>query len=605
MSRSLPSCTIIHHFYHLLLLIISIHVPVSAGMSVNKISVSAASSASIHLTVTVVDIEDICNTFRSTDIKKKPETIKYSFNKGEVDVIRKGLLYFYDSKRRLLPWRGDSVDGIAPPPRTAYGTWVSEIMLQQTRVETVISYWNRWMNRFNNVEALASATPDEVNTVWAGLGYYRRAQNLLKGAQKVVNDYNGVIPEDLKSLLSIPGVGPYTAGAISSIAYNLPNPLVDGNVIRVLSRLRAMKLEQGNSAMDKQCWSLAQEIVDIDRPGDFNQALMELGATICKPTSPMCDVCPVSSVCHANLLVEHNNKKNVVDANLPTDVTYFPRKVDKKKAKEVVVSICVLASMCHDSATTATGSDSKRAATAIDAYRFLFVRRPHQGLLANQWEFPTIIVSEESATTSVVDGDDNDDSASKCDDASDMPAEIHTASFKKFFKEHANIDWITLDDLSKKHNSCTSTSVQAIQLQQTMKLEQPIVHVFSHQRHTMHVNIAIVDLIFTNNDAGGYEVVSLLDDDNKAETDECMNKDSGVGNSTARKCKWMTAEEIKQLGLTTGVKNVLGTVTEKLGCSGASTKAPKKQKKSPATAATSTTASGSKLIQTKLNFLKK
>lgn len=206
-----------------------------------------------------------------------------------------------------MPWRGDAIEGFAaPPPMTAYGTWVSEIMLQQTRVETVIAYWHRWMDRFPTLNHLAAASPEEVNSCWAGLGYYRRAQNLLKGAKHVIEKYGGKIPETVAELLTIPGVGPYTAGAIASVAYGRVECVVDGNVIRVLSRLRAMRQE--GRVLEKQCWQAAAQLVDPIDPGNFNQAIMEHGAVVCKPQNPVCledaGLCSLSDICMARRLSE-------------------------------------------------------------------------------------------------------------------------------------------------------------------------------------------------------------------------------------------------------------------------------------------------------------
>jgi A/G-specific adenine glycosylase len=219
---------------------------------------------------------------------------------------------WYALNRRRLPWRGDFEEFTS----SAYGTWVSEIMLQQTRVETVIEYWKRWMRAFPDVPTLASTSPEEVNKLWAGLGYYRRAQSLLNGSRMVVERFEGEIPNNTADLLTIPGVGPYTAGAIASIAFNKQEALVDGNVMRVFSRLFALTLEIGGGAMEKQCWDIARALVPAEAPGTFNQALMELGATVCQPTSPSCGTCPVSAVCQARRLV---NVKRHYEAAIQQD----------------------------------------------------------------------------------------------------------------------------------------------------------------------------------------------------------------------------------------------------------------------------------------------
>lgn len=200
------------------------------------------------------------------------------------------LLEWYDRNARTLPWRG-----IHDP----YRTWVSETMLQQTRVETVLGYYERFLARFPTVEALASAPQDDVLKLWEGLGYYSRARNLHRGAQQVVSEFGGVIPQDAAELQKISGVGPYTAGAIASIAYDRPVPAVDGNVIRVVSRLCGIRENVGVPSVRRMLEGQAAALVPQLRPGDFNQAMMDLGATVCVPGTPACERCPLSSLCAA------------------------------------------------------------------------------------------------------------------------------------------------------------------------------------------------------------------------------------------------------------------------------------------------------------------
>ena len=200
------------------------------------------------------------------------------------------LLRWYDQHARVLPWRGI---------HNAYHTWVSETMLQQTRVETVLAYFDRFIRRFPTVEALAAAPEDEVLKLWEGLGYYRRARNLHKGAQQVAAEHGGVIPSDVKELLKISGIGEYTAGAIASIAYDQAVPAVDGNVIRVVSRFKGIRENVGIPSVKRCIAQEAAALVPQSRPGDFNQAMMDLGATICVPGTPSCERCPVSALCDA------------------------------------------------------------------------------------------------------------------------------------------------------------------------------------------------------------------------------------------------------------------------------------------------------------------
>lgn len=200
------------------------------------------------------------------------------------------LLRWYDRHARDLPWRG-----IHDP----YRTWVSETMLQQTRVETVLSYYDRFLERFPTVEALAAAPEDDVLKLWEGLGYYRRARNLHRGAQQVMAEFGGKMPDTLDCLRKLHGVGDYTAGAIASIAYGLPVPAVDGNVIRVISRLRGIRENVGAPSVKRLLTAEAAALVPAERPGDFNQALMDLGATVCVPGTPSCEKCPLSALCDA------------------------------------------------------------------------------------------------------------------------------------------------------------------------------------------------------------------------------------------------------------------------------------------------------------------
>jgi A/G-specific adenine glycosylase len=205
--------------------------------------------------------------------------------------IAPALLRWYRANRRDLPWRRT---------RDPYAIWVSEIMLQQTRVATVIPYWERWLTRFPTVQALAAAPLDDVLACWAGLGYYSRARNLHAGAREVVAAFAGAMPADAAELQRIPGIGRYTAGAIASIAFGRPAPLVDGNVARVLARLHAIEDDVKSTAGSARLWQLAADLVPAADPGDFNQALMELGATICTPTQPRCPDCPLVAGCRAH-----------------------------------------------------------------------------------------------------------------------------------------------------------------------------------------------------------------------------------------------------------------------------------------------------------------
>lgn len=207
--------------------------------------------------------------------------------------FRRALLAWYGTYKRSLPWR---------KTRDPYSIWVSEIMLQQTLVSTVRPYYERFIRRFPDLKTLASSSEEEVLRHWSGLGYYSRARNLHKAAQKIVQERGGNFPDDFDSVLDLPGIGRYTAGAILSIAFGKPHPVLDGNVSRVLSRLFAVRQPIGKPSVQKKLWGLAEELLDRRRSGDFNQAMMELGATVCAPESPSCLICPVSLFCKAKVL---------------------------------------------------------------------------------------------------------------------------------------------------------------------------------------------------------------------------------------------------------------------------------------------------------------
>jgi A/G-specific adenine glycosylase len=198
--------------------------------------------------------------------------------------LRAALLGWYAQHKRELPWRQDT---------NAYRVWVSEIMLQQTRVAAVLEHYRVFLNTLPTIEALASAPEQQVLMLWSGLGYYRRARMLHRAAQLVVSDFGGVIPEDAESLRKLPGVGRYTAAALASICFGEPVAVVDGNVERVLSRV------DGEALADGSAWKRAQELLDRRHPGDWNQAMMELGATVCTPQNPQCLVCPIHAWCRA------------------------------------------------------------------------------------------------------------------------------------------------------------------------------------------------------------------------------------------------------------------------------------------------------------------
>ena len=231
------------------------------------------------------------NTEQEAHNRKNLTDIKEKFRMGDLRAIPKPLLKWYDSNRRILPWREEA---------TPYRVWVSEIMLQQTRVEAVKPYFNRFMEALPDIEALAEAPEELLLKLWEGLGYYNRVRNLQKAAMQIVEDYGGVMPDSYEALLGLKGIGSYTAGAVSSIAYGKPNPAVDGNVLRVIARIRKDDRCISEDKVKKAVEQDLREIIPTDRPGDFNQAMMEIGACVCIPNgAPHCEECPLQHICMA------------------------------------------------------------------------------------------------------------------------------------------------------------------------------------------------------------------------------------------------------------------------------------------------------------------
>ncbi|KAK7275307.1 hypothetical protein RIF29_16419 [Crotalaria pallida] len=307
-----------------------------------------------------------------------------SFTKEEAFKLRVGLLNWYDHHHRELPWRKtfkqqhtlQQEEEEEEVQKRAYGVWVSEVMLQQTQVQTVIPYYNRWMLKWPTIHHLSLASLEEVNEMWAGLGYYRRARFLLEGAKQVVAE-GGKIPKMASMLRKIPGIGDYTAGAIASIAFNEVVPVVDGNVVRVIARLKALSTNPKKSVTVKRFWKLAAEVVDPIRPGDFNQALMELGATLCTPLNPSCSSCPSSEICQALSISKRDSSVAVTD---------YPIKVVKAKQRCDFSAVCVVELLGFDTMLDENPSASK----------FILVKRPDEGLLAGLWEFPSVPLDGET-----------------------------------------------------------------------------------------------------------------------------------------------------------------------------------------------------------------
>ncbi len=220
----------------------------------------------------------------------KPGAQRSDSTATETRSLRRRLLAWYTRTRRDLPWRRT---------RDPYAIWISEAMLQQTRVETVIPYYERFLDAYPDVDGLASADLDDVLGLWAGLGYYSRARNLKRAAEQVRDRFDGALPDDVETLQSLPGIGRYTAGAIVSIAFDRPAPIVDGNVARVLCRVHAIAGAPQERTVQKRLWEEAEALAQGSRPGDLNQAVMELGARVCTPRSPRCGTCPIRNGCRA------------------------------------------------------------------------------------------------------------------------------------------------------------------------------------------------------------------------------------------------------------------------------------------------------------------
>ena len=209
----------------------------------------------------------------------------------ELDDLTLPLLLWYRENARDLPWRKKP---------TAYRVWVSEIMLQQTRVAAVLDYYRRFLEELPDVQALAEVPEERLMKLWQGLGYYSRARNLQRAARTIVSGFGGRFPERYEDIRALPGVGDYTAGAVGSIAFGLPTPAVDGNVLRVIARITGDGGDISTPAMKKRVTEALARVIPVDAPGDYNQALMELGATVCLPNgAPLCEKCPAARLCTA------------------------------------------------------------------------------------------------------------------------------------------------------------------------------------------------------------------------------------------------------------------------------------------------------------------
>ncbi|MFZ5969725.1 MAG: A/G-specific adenine glycosylase [Bacillota bacterium] len=267
-----------------------------------------------------------------------------NFDQKRIENIQNNLIHWYKKNHRKLPWR---------ETRDPYYIWISEVMLQQTRVETVIPYYENFIRKFPTIHALADAKEEEVLKAWEGLGYYKRARNLAVGARYIVTNFNGKMPAGLQEILKIPGIGAYTAGAVLSIAFSKVVPAVDGNVMRVFSRLFYVTGDIMEGKTRKEMEKIGYALVPSSHPSFFNQSLMELGALICTPTAPKCTACPVFDDCEA--------RKEAIQDTLPI-----------RKKKEKIPEI-----------------EMELAFVRIRE-KFLITKRPSEGLLAELWTLPSV-----------------------------------------------------------------------------------------------------------------------------------------------------------------------------------------------------------------------
>ena len=529
----------------------------------------------------------------------------------------------YDANRRRLPWRGDAPPfngstagsasaGAAPAPGgkkqpliskffgqpakkepeasssplvvsaaardaartpvTAYGTWVSEIMLQQTRVETVIPYYLKWMQQYPTPAALAAASPEEINASWAGLGYYRRARLLHQGAATVTTaPYNGELPSTTDDLLKIPGIGAYTAGAIASIAYGQVVPVVDGNVLRVLSRMRAVAAAPQHPAFkDKLAWDLAGALVDPDRPGDFNQAMMELGATVCAPKShSLPDTLEPFFMAH-NIAKELEASgvgpavKAALDAcagGCPVCVTIGEVVDGLRQVEEHVVSLFPCKKPCKEKKyeTLVVGVLRRQRE---GEWWYLMTRRPTaeqlaasdkaaaagvkgkgkkpkkaSALLAGQWEFPNAVVStapppgkQKAARKGASGGAETADAEAEGGVSAESRSETLSSTLGQRFRDETSAG-----EVPAAAAADAFAAAEAAALPRTA-LVAPVVHVFTQVTHTMFIELAALPA--TTDPAG------------QAERWQAGGREVG----------WMREAEMEAVGMTANMSKVLKAV---------------------------------------------
>ncbi|KAJ6484338.1 DNA glycosylase [Mycena vitilis] len=443
---------------------------------------------------------------------------------ADISAIRAALAQWYAGvhSSRNMPWRKPYNPTLAPQERAqrAYEVWISEIMLQQTQVVTVIPYYNRWLEKFPTIRDLAAASIDEVNSLWKGLGYYSRASRLLAGAKKAVEDYDGRLPDNAKDMqANIPGIGRYSAGAICSIAYGENVPVLDGNVNRLLSRFLTLHAPPKAKSTLDVLWSAANAMVqDLDgsmHPGDINQALIELGSTVCKVRDPSCESCPLRTWCAAYTATRSNSSViPVIDiedlcniceplTKAPTVMAY-PLKVEKKKAREELDIVNVV--------EWRSGFERQ----------FLLVRRPEGGLLAGLDEFPTL---------------------------PNVPASTSPARQLKIAHEILSPilhPAVTLLDRARKSGADTSLRITKVQS------AGDVIHVFSHIKKTYRVQWVVLE--------GSAEPPELAYPVDSAEVNPAL-KTKGKGkpkqtDDVPARSAWVPLDVVAKKNIGTGVMKV-------------------------------------------------
>ncbi|GAA5910346.1 hypothetical protein JCM5296_000564 [Sporobolomyces johnsonii] len=493
--------------------------------------------------------------------KEEPALPKALDEAIDAKVLQRKLLGWFDGVKesRGMPWRKEVVPAdltVEERAQRGYEVWVSEIMLQQTQVSTVIPYWTKWMARFPTVSALATADIEDVNSCWSGLGYYSRAKRLLEGAQTVVREYEGRLPETVELLLGIDGIGPYSAGAISSIAFGQRSPMVDGNVTRVLSRLTAFHAPATAKPTTSFIWALADVLVPVqmssssspsvkqsdedegrlddvggpNKPGAWNQALMELGATVCTPKGPKCGECPLSEEClayaEARFVARRPSPKSTTPSSAETDiedlctlcsplpyddddgpikhtVEVYPMAKERKKQREEDTAVCVVE-------WVPSGEEGgKEAGTKV-----LLIKRPEKGLLAGLFEFPAV----------------------------DLPASPSPSSTPKSRARLLNALLPTLLDVPEP--SILSSPSPDIDRNKLTVLSRtplpPVTHVYSHMIRTYHAERVVLTSPSLPSFVAAPSAANKSSKSSKSKDDEVTLVQSLPGRG-----KWVDAEQVK------------------------------------------------------------